>query len=59
MSYERRIDHLIEVHAELEKELTAAEKRNADDATITELKKKKLFAKDLIVELKTLEEKAK
>jgi hypothetical protein len=49
----------MEVHAELEKELTAAEKRNADDLTITELKKKKLFAKDLIIELKSLGEKAK
>lgn len=59
MSYERRISHLMEVHTELEKELDAAKERNADDTVITELKKKKLFAKDLIVELKAIDEKTK
>ena len=59
MPYDRKIAHLEEAHAMLDKELDKAVKQNADDLVISELKKKKLFAKDLIRELRSLDDAGK
>ena len=52
MSYSRRIAHLEETHAMLERELEKLTHTDAADYVIVELKKKKLHTKDLILELK-------
>jgi hypothetical protein len=55
MSYERKIAHLEETHAMLERELAKAEMNRWSTYLINEIKKKKLHAKDLIMELKKLD----
>ena len=59
MSYERKIAHLEEAHSLLEQELTKAEENNLSESIITDIKKKKLRAKDLIKELKQLDNQGK
>lgn len=59
MTYERKIAHLEEAHKLLEQELTKAEENNLSESIITDIKKKKLRAKDLIKELKQLDNQGK
>lgn len=55
MSYERKIAHLEETHKMLEAELAKAQASNWAELLIVDLKKKKLRTKDLIMELKKLD----
>ena len=55
MSYERKIAHLEETHAMLERELAKAEANSWASLLINDIKKKKLHTKDLIIELKKLD----
>lgn len=59
MSFERKIAHLEETHAMLERELSKALIENVDQLHITELKKKKLHVKDLILDLQRLDSQGK
>lgn len=55
MTYERKIAHLEEAHAMLERELSNAMMTNSNQTIINDIKKKKLHAKDLIEDLKRLD----
>lgn len=55
MPYERKIAHLVETHAALERELKDLVEQNAPDDLVHLVKKRKLKAKDLIVGLTKLD----
>jgi hypothetical protein len=54
--YEKKIKHLEDAHQQLNKRIDGLEKTGVfDDVEIADLKKKKLYVKDLILELKKRE----
>lgn len=58
--YEEKIKHLEDAHQQLNKRIDGLEKTGVfDDVEMNELKKKKLYVKDLILELKKREENEK
>ena len=59
MSYERKIAHLEETHIMILRELGKAIDEGAADHVITDLKKKKLHVKDLLRELRNLDDAGK
>lgn len=58
--YEDKIKHLEDAHQQLNKRIDGLEKTGVfDDVEMHDLKKKKLYVKDLILELKKREENEK
>lgn len=58
--YEERIKTLVATHQQLNKQIDGLEKTGVfDDVELNDLKKKKLFVKDLIAELKKRDENEK
>lgn len=48
MNYDERLALLKSTHSQLKKELISAKRRGIDESIITEMKKNKLYVKDMI-----------